>query len=316
MAEKDNLFATLDAQMGYLKKSSTVVDLVATFRSFRMLPAFIQELQRSTALFDAFMDVLFKAKHGPVHVTDSNLRGLMVKSGMFVTSSNSSVVKNPVLKIICPFAFDVLLAAFLHGEFQPQDSQDSFEAFLYRVFQAIDPHRLWASIDGLGNPDLKTPKSPVEDFWQKEFYRAATTILSPPVDGNPYLIESDVGSTPDARAKCDFVINGKLGWAIELLRDGDRIAEHIARMDPGSGSYRHIRPKRKAVINFKFEDDYTPRSHDPILWHVVYASDKRTVTVFQPKAQPDGGDGPAWSRNYTKKTANVIVNASMRSSNA
>jgi hypothetical protein len=318
MAEKDNLFATLDAQMGYLQDSSTVVNLVATFRSFKMLPAFVEQLQRSTALFNAFLDVLFKAKHGPVQVQNPTLRGLMVKSGMFVSLSNASVLKNPTLKIICPFAFDVLLASFLSGDFQPEDSQDSFEAFLSRVFLAIDPHRLWASIDGLGNPDLKAHKSPVEDFCQKEFYRAATTVLSSPVDGNPYLIASDVGSTASKTAKCDFVINGKLGWAIELLRDGVGIGEHISRMDPAGGSYRFIKPKRKAVINFMFKDEYSPQSqsYGSILWHVVYASDKKSVTVFQPKAQSDGGDGSAWSCNYTKTVHPIIVHASMRSPTA
>jgi DNA polymerase III delta prime subunit len=305
MAEQDNQYATMEAQMGHLKKSSMVVELVGTFRSFKMLTKFVEELHQSTALLDAFLDVLFQAKRAPVYVADSSLRGLMVKSGMFTASSNASAVMKPMLKIICPFAFDVLLATFLRGTFEPEDSQESFQAFLTCVLLAIDPHRLWASIDNLGNPVLTMPAIPLEDFCQKEFYRAATTILRSPVDGNPYLIESDVGGTSKAKAECDFVINGKLGWAIELLRDGNDIDEHVARMDPDSGSYRNIKPKRKAVINFMFKKDYSPRSHHPILWHVVYTPDKKMVTIFQPK-----------DLGYNVLTREVIVNASMRSPTA
>ena len=38
----------------------------------------------------------------------------------------------------------------------------------------------------------------------------------------------------------DFFINAHMKWAIELLRNGDKIGEHVARFDPENGKYRLI----------------------------------------------------------------------------
>jgi hypothetical protein len=38
----------------------------------------------------------------------------------------------------------------------------------------------------------------------------------------------------------DFFVGGKLSWAIEVTRKGDKINEHVSRFDPNNGKYRAI----------------------------------------------------------------------------
>ena len=38
----------------------------------------------------------------------------------------------------------------------------------------------------------------------------------------------------------DFYINGSLHWCIELLRNGDKIGEHLGRFQPRTGKYRNL----------------------------------------------------------------------------
>jgi len=38
----------------------------------------------------------------------------------------------------------------------------------------------------------------------------------------------------------DFYVNGKLKWALELVRNGSKIGEHIARFDEKNGKYRKV----------------------------------------------------------------------------
>jgi hypothetical protein len=45
---------------------------------------------------------------------------------------------------------------------------------------------------------------------------------------------------PDVTGELDFYVNGKLKWCLELLRNGDKIGEHIRRFDENAGKYRKV----------------------------------------------------------------------------
>ncbi|CAG8478462.1 7346_t:CDS:2 [Funneliformis caledonium] len=74
----------------------------------------------------------------------------------------------------------------------------------------------------------------LEQSWQKEFYRIGTQVL-----GKDHFLSCDVGSVFGCDGKIDFYVD-KLDWAIELLRDGDDMAEHKARFIPSTGEYKEI----------------------------------------------------------------------------
>ena len=47
----------------------------------------------------------------------------------------------------------------------------------------------------------------------------------------------------------DFYINSELKWALELLREGDSVGEHLSRFHPKSGKYRSVGAKAYLVVD-------------------------------------------------------------------
>ena len=47
----------------------------------------------------------------------------------------------------------------------------------------------------------------------------------------------------------DFYINGELQWALELLRQGDKIGQHLARFEPCTAKYRGVQPLAYLVVD-------------------------------------------------------------------
>jgi hypothetical protein len=47
----------------------------------------------------------------------------------------------------------------------------------------------------------------------------------------------------------DFYINGDKQWCLELLRNGEKIGEHIARLGGETGKYRKVAMKDYIVVN-------------------------------------------------------------------
>jgi hypothetical protein len=70
---------------------------------------------------------------------------------------------------------------------------------------------------------------PLEAQYQDEFYRACYVVL----DHIVYLTPEWTGKVASGRV--DFQVKS-VGWAIEFLRDGDRLDEHISRFQP-NGKY-------------------------------------------------------------------------------
>jgi hypothetical protein len=83
----------------------------------------------------------------------------------------------------------------------------------FRPRQLSDPPRSFA-----GNT------SPLEDQYQKEFYRCLFNILDGHVITSPEFI---VGTGPKG-GTIDFLIARKK-WGLELLRERDRLVEHMER---------------------------------------------------------------------------------------
>ena len=51
------------------------------------------------------------------------------------------------------------------------------------------------------------------------------------------------------RGELDFYINGSLQWCLELLRNGDKIGERLARFKPRTGKYRNVEAKDYLVVD-------------------------------------------------------------------
>jgi hypothetical protein len=64
---------------------------------------------------------------------------------------------------------------------------------------------------------------------------------------NTLVVNPPNGS--DVTGELDFYINGKLKWCVELLRNGDKIGEHIRRFDKNDGKYRKVDMRDYMVVD-------------------------------------------------------------------
>ena len=72
-------------------------------------------------------------------------------------------------------------------------------------------------------------RQPVEAQYQDEFYRACFETLN-----NKIYLESEY-SPPGETGKVDFLVS-EMRWAVECVREGDRLQEHVARFET-KGTY-------------------------------------------------------------------------------
>ena len=89
---------------------------------------------------------------------------------------------------------------------------------------------------------------------------------------NTWAVDS---SGEEISGELDFYVDGHLQWCVELLRNGDKIGEHLARFHSHTGKYREVKARQYLVVdcrppkrgsgaqidpnrcNLYFEDNYT-----------------------------------------------------------
>src|SRR3954467_10012818 len=89
---------------------------------------------------------------------------------------------------------------------------------------------------------------PLEDQYQKEFYWCLFTIL----DGHVVTSPEFVIKTGTKGGTIDFLVARKK-WGLELLRDRDRLVEHMKRFEPGGQYFSMIQPgnmEQYIVVDF------------------------------------------------------------------
>jgi len=85
---------------------------------------------------------------------------------------------------------------------------------------------------------------------QGEFYRSGVKSIPSGVQFSyecgqlPWLAGSEI------RGSLDFYVNKDLKWAIELMRQGDRMSKHIDRLSEG-GTYDALQPNVARVVDFR-----------------------------------------------------------------
>jgi hypothetical protein len=118
----------------------------------------------------------------------------------------------------------------------------SLEDLVKQATEKISARRLRAA--------RETKKSaPKEAVFQQLFHEALYSVL--PLD---YHIIPELGTKAkiDGRVvtgELDFYIKNGKNWALELLRDGDRIGEHLDRIP---GKYRNVDADEWLVVDFRF----------------------------------------------------------------
>ncbi|CAG8717027.1 13004_t:CDS:1, partial [Dentiscutata heterogama] len=167
--------------------------------------------------------------------------------------NNSRIIKTNVLVDIgktagnstLNFPSPLLRATYLQDRFgyvtRSTSPPKTFEDFIKSVFAKMNPKILQNSKGKGENGRL------FERVWQMEFYRASLQIL--PDDIYPSV---DVGKVFRSKGYVDFYINDKRNWAIELLRDREKLNEHKKRVQE-VGIYNPIlkHTKQWAIIDIR-----------------------------------------------------------------
>jgi hypothetical protein len=98
---------------------------------------------------------------------------------------------------------------------------------------------------------------PLEDQYQKEFYRCLFPIL----DGHVVMSPEFIIKTGIKGGTIDFLIAQKK-WGLELLRDRDRLVEHMKRFEPSGQYFSMIQSgdmEQYIVLDFTVTQPVKPR---------------------------------------------------------
>jgi len=178
---------------------------------------------------------------------------------------------------------------------KPIESNNILE-FALEVIARFSPRLLSAERRRIGDGCILRPP---EAQYQDEFYRSCYTY-----SGGLLTTFSEYGT---AKGRVDFYIPSK-EWAVELLRDGDRLEQHSRRILP-TGPYggklalseyiildcRSTRPKVPHGICILCPSIHFPffklTLHTDIanLYHVVFSNNYRNVSVLDKSLQPVNG---------------------------
>ncbi|KAB8228966.1 uncharacterized protein BDW43DRAFT_322502 [Aspergillus alliaceus] len=122
--------------------------------------------------------------------------------------------------------------------------------------------------------------SPLEDQYQKEFYRCLFPIL----DGHLIMSPEFIIKTGPKGGTIDFLIAGKKKWGLELLREHDRVVEHMRRFETGGQYYSMIQSgEMEQYIVLDFTNTAPKKPHPEYkgkLYHVVFSENYREVDIF------------------------------------
>lgn len=125
---------------------------------------------------------------------------------------------------------------------RPTEAPATIEELIRLSMKSISPLRLRQS--SLGR------EFPKEAAFQQLFNEALTLQLPPDVAVCPELNTFAKNSEGKVETgELDFFVSGELKWAIELLVDGDKINEHVARFDPTNGTYRKVGHTAHLVVD-------------------------------------------------------------------
>jgi hypothetical protein len=125
----------------------------------------------------------------------------------------------------------------------PIDRFPSVQELCFAAVRRFSPVALRCPSQGPGTGAVVRP---LGAQFQDEFYKACFSIL-----GHAYLTSEWTGKTK--RGRVDFQISS-LKWGIEIVREGDRIEQHIQRFQPGGKYYPWILSgdiKKFIVLDFR-----------------------------------------------------------------
>lgn len=121
---------------------------------------------------------------------------------------------------------------------------------------------------------------PSEDLWQKEFYRAASSLIPPTHNLSAEVSRVFGEDVPHRRGEVDFYVDEQLQWMVEFLVGGRDLLEHLHRFDRVRGRYRHIPCRDWLVVDFRLSSQPPPELLPNVLY-ILYESDFTSARAIQ-----------------------------------
>jgi hypothetical protein len=223
--------------------------------------------------FDYFSEVKNLFNKGCLGGELPDLIPQMLTDGIIRQSANgqSFVFFSPVAAMCVKKFF---LGSFTHGQ-----DPSTLQELVFYTCRNMSKRTLCSSLGRSSN----SSRTPLERLWQMEFWRSASMLI------DPYSVLSpDVGSLFGVKGYLDFTIQCHYNhrthsfdsfWGVELLREGQKISEHVARFDPSHGRYRELVSLLNdfLVVDFRQKE---PSVMLPSVLYVVYSDDFSSLTLM------------------------------------
>jgi hypothetical protein len=154
---------------------------------------------------------------------------------------------------------------------------ENLEKLVIKVVESMSSTRLRTSRQRNKSGDLQSPK---EAVFQHLFHERMYALLSP-----TYRIIAEFGTEAEVdgevkTGELDFYIKNGNKWAIELLRDGDKVGAHLGRIGK---KYKSVPADEWLVVDCRFTK---PRKRDINLCSLVFSADCRSCECLMRSMQP------------------------------
>lgn len=133
-----------------------------------------------------------------------------------------------------------------------------------------------------GNLGAGALERPVEAQFQDEFYRSCYTLL------NKHLYLTSEWSGKVKGGRVDFRVRYKK-WAVECVREGHDLEEHIARFHPGGRYHKWIATgeiMEYIILDFRTSEPRKARPNTPTLYFVIFSKDYTRFKIWDAELKP------------------------------
>ena len=117
----------------------------------------------------------------------------------------------------------------------------SLDSLVLDAVRTFSSRRLQASRNGADFPK--------EAAFQQLFNEAANRFLPARYSLTPEINTKATVNGKTVKGELDFCVNSNLKWAVELLKEGQGIGEHLSRFD--TGQYREVETSEYLVVDFR-----------------------------------------------------------------
>ena len=122
--------------------------------------------------------------------------------------------------------------------YRSRNAPNNLDTLVTKSVASMSATRLQAACGGGGFPKEAAFQQLFNEAMSRQLPRE--NIIIPELNTKAMINDKEV------TGELDFYINGDLQWALELLRQGDKIIEHVMRFQ---GKYRHVAAKAFLVVD-------------------------------------------------------------------